>query len=122
MGLNEQFNEAYDSKSRSFDSGSSSSATHGNKKKSISGGETVPSSSSNIDIDTTKLQQVHSQLELLLDGLRVDDGRGGDGGGDGAGKASSGSDVIHAIRNGDSLESVLAIATKVVQRRQAESH
>lgn len=61
----------------------------------------------NLEADS---HRIHSQIEILLRGLRVD----------GNGSASQ-SKIVKAIRDGESLESVLSIATQLVTQN-AETH
>jgi hypothetical protein len=56
---------------------------------------------------TNQLAEVHNSLELILDALRVD----GD-------HSVENSEVISAVRNGDSYDRVLAIARRVSKRRK----
>lgn len=57
----------------------------------------------------TELQRIHSRVELLLEGLRVD----------GYCKNRR-SKVVDAIRSGQNLEAVLAIATQLIKQVEEE--
>ncbi|RAO68611.1 uncharacterized protein BHQ10_004623 [Talaromyces amestolkiae] len=67
-------------------------------EKNKSGG-TESQGDSSLDAD---IHRIHSQIELLLEGLRID------------GNSSASHSIVQAIQDGESLESVLSIAMELV--------